>query len=200
MPWNPMQVERQIGRLDRIGHLYPTVRIFNLFYDGTVEIKVYRRLRNRINNFNNIVGNLQPILATIPTIIEQAAMAADPEEEDVLLGEFEQFLDEQINRPGIDEMVTIDVDSDLKEVREFIAPSPITPQEIEALFTTSHTLREAGYIFEDLGERKWRVFFEGKTYQVTFYPDVYDEFPTLGLMSFGDKFFEKMLNCLNSSS
>jgi len=197
MPWNPMQVEQQIGRLDRIGQLYPTVRIFNLFYDGTVEIKVYRRLRNRINSFNNIVGNLQPILAIVPTFIEQAAMAADPEEEDVLLSQFEQILSAGSNRPGIDEMVSIDVDSDLQEVREKIAPSPITPQEIEALFTTSNTLREAGYLFQDLGEKKWLVTDQGKVYQVTFYPDIYDEFPQGRLMSFGDKLFEKMLNCFN---
>ena len=197
MPWNPMQVEQQIGRVDRIGQLYPTVRIFNLFYDGTVEIKVYRKLRNRINSFNNIVGNLQPILAIVPTIIEQAAMAADPEEEDVLLGEFEQILQERNNRPGIGEMVSIDVESDLKEVREFITPSPISAQEIEALFTTSKTLAEAGYTFLDLSERKWQVNYKDKTYEVTFYPDVYDEFPSLIYLSFGDKLFEKMLKELS---
>ena len=37
MPWNPMRVEQRIGRIDRIGQKYPTVRIHNFYYDGTVE-------------------------------------------------------------------------------------------------------------------------------------------------------------------
>jgi hypothetical protein len=51
MPWNPMRVEQRIGRIDRIGQRYETVRIHNFYYDGTVEAKVYRKLRDRINAF-----------------------------------------------------------------------------------------------------------------------------------------------------
>ncbi|WP_390622279.1 helicase-related protein [Euhalothece natronophila] len=90
LPWNPMRVEQRIGRLDRIGQQYSTVRIHNLYYDGTVEAKVYRRLRDRINLFQNVVGHVQPILAEVPTFIEKAVMSADPQEEDVLMAEFEQ--------------------------------------------------------------------------------------------------------------
>ncbi|WP_243146684.1 helicase-related protein [Scytonema sp. UIC 10036] len=46
MPWNPMRVEQRIGRIDRIGQRYSTVRIHNFYYDGTVEAKVYRKLRD----------------------------------------------------------------------------------------------------------------------------------------------------------
>ncbi len=46
MPWNPMRVEQRIGRIDRIGQRYPTVKIHNFYYDGTVEAKVYRKLRD----------------------------------------------------------------------------------------------------------------------------------------------------------
>ncbi|MDZ8263754.1 helicase-related protein [Nostoc sp. ChiQUE01b] len=79
MPWNPMRVEQRIGRIDRIGQRYPTVRIHNFYYDGTVEAKVYRKLRDRINAFATVVGNLQPILAQVPTFIERAVMSADPD-------------------------------------------------------------------------------------------------------------------------
>ena len=89
LPWNPMRVEQRIGRLDRIGQIHPTVKIHNFYYDGTVEAKVYKKLRSRINAFTNIVGNLQPILARVPTFIERAAMSADPEEEDVLMSDFD---------------------------------------------------------------------------------------------------------------
>ncbi len=40
-----MRVEQRIGRIDRIGQRYSTVRIHNFYYDGTVEAKVYRKLR-----------------------------------------------------------------------------------------------------------------------------------------------------------
>jgi hypothetical protein len=133
MPWNPMQVEQQIGRLDRIGQIYPTIRIHNFFYDGTVEAKVYRRLRERINAFETVVGNLQPILAQVPTFIERAAMAADPEEEEVLLAELDGAIANPSLRPNLEAMVTMSVESDLEYVRRSMAPSPITCQGTEEL-------------------------------------------------------------------
>lgn len=113
MPWNPMRVEQRIGRIDRIGQRYPTVRIHNFYYDGTVEAKVYRKLRDRINAFATVVGNLQPILAQVPTFIERAVMSADPEEEDVLMSQFDSVLDSPPPRLAIEEMVAMDLEADL---------------------------------------------------------------------------------------
>ncbi len=107
LPWNPMRVEQRIGRIDRIGQVYSTVNIHNFYYDGTVEAKVYRKLRDRIDAFQSVVGNLQPILAQVPTFIERAVMSADPEEEGVLLAEFEQILDTPPLRPSLEKMVAI---------------------------------------------------------------------------------------------
>ncbi|MBE9094199.1 hypothetical protein [Tychonema sp. LEGE 07203] len=45
--------------------------------------------------------------------IEQAVMSADSEEEGVLLGEFDRILDAPPLRPALDEMVAMDVESDL---------------------------------------------------------------------------------------
>ena len=69
-------VEQRIGRLDRIGQIYDTVRIHNFYYDGTVEAKVYKKCA--------IASML---------LREQAVMSAEPEEEGVLLGKFDQILD-----------------------------------------------------------------------------------------------------------
>ncbi|OBQ37331.1 MAG: helicase [Anabaena sp. CRKS33] len=192
MPWNPMRVEQRIGRIDRIGQRYTTVRIHNFYYDGTVEAKVYRKLRDRINAFATVVGNLQPILAKVPTFIEQAAMSADPEEEDVLMSEFDSVLDAPL-RSGIEAMVTMDLDADLREIQKPIPPTPFTPETIEHLFTTSTILKSAGVIFQPDGERTWLLIYKSHEYQITFYPDMFDEMPSLRLMNFGEPLFAEFL-------
>jgi ERCC4-related helicase len=145
-PWVPSRIEQRIGRVDRIGQVYPTVRVHNFYYDGTVEARVYRRLRERINAFESVVGNLQPILAQVPTLIEQAVMAADPEEEGVLLAEFDESLGRASDRPMLDDMVAEDVEADLSEIRQPLPMTPITLEEVERLFTTSELLKSIGYL------------------------------------------------------
>jgi hypothetical protein len=62
MPWNPMRAEQRIGRIDRLGQLRPVVTVKNYFVPGTVEESVYAALRIRIDDFADLLGNLQPIL------------------------------------------------------------------------------------------------------------------------------------------
>lgn len=193
MPWNPMRVEQRIGRIDRIGQRYSTVRIHNFYYDGTVEAKVYRKLRDRINAFATVVGNLQPILAKVPTFIERAVMSADPQEEDVLLSEFDHDLDIPPLRPALDEMVAMDVEADLAELRKAIAPTPISVEALEQLFTNSKLLKAYGANFEKEGNNIWNLTYQTKAYRVTFNPAIFDEQPSLRLMSFGDPLFETLL-------
>jgi len=192
LPWNPMRVEQRIGRIDRIGQHYATVRIHNLYYDGTVEAKVYRKLRERINAFATVVGNLQPILAKVPTFLERAVMSADPTEEDVLFSQFQQELEIPPLRPSLDDMVESDVDADLQELATRIPASPITPAQIENLFTTS--LKSLGYHFTQKAPKIWTLTWGSLSYEVTFYPEVADEHPSLRLMNHGDPVFEGILN------
>ncbi len=193
MPWNPMRVEQRIGRIDRIGQKYSTVRIHNFYYDGTVEAKVYKKLRDRINAFASVVGNLQPILAKVPTFLERAVMSADPEEEDVLLSEFDHDLDTPPLRPALDEMVAMDVEADLAQLRQPLPPTPVTADGIEALLTTSKVLEAMEVKFEDLGGQIWQLIYQHKTYNVTFHPEVFNEFPSLRLMNFGDPIFDTLI-------
>lgn len=198
MPWNPMRVEQRIGRIDRIGQRYSTVRIHNFYYDGTVEAKVYRKLRDRINAFATVVGNLQPILAQVPTFIEQAAMSADPEEEDVLMSEFDSVIDTPASQLAIEEMIVMDMDADLAEIQKPIAPSPFTPQNIEQLFTNSITLKNCNVIFTPNQQKTWQLTYQNYTYNITFYPQIFDEKPSLRLISFGDSLFEELLELVIS--
>jgi hypothetical protein len=193
LPWNPMRVEQRIGRIDRIGQVYSTVNIHNFYYDGTVEAKVYRKLRDRIDAFQTVVGNLQPILAQVPTFIEQAVMSADPEEEGVLLAEFEQVLDTPPLRPGLEEMTAMDVQSDLKEIRKPLVSSPITPEQIEELFIHSQVLLAENIFFESKGDRIWELIYKNYTYLVTFYPEVFEDKPSLRLINPGEPLFQKLL-------
>ena len=84
MPWNPMKVEQRIGRIDRIGQQRPTVRIKHFFYLETVEADVYAALGGRINWFETVVGDLQPILQVVHRTIHDAAMARGERREQIL--------------------------------------------------------------------------------------------------------------------
>ena len=59
---NPMRLEQRIGRVDRIGQKHDTVWIWSYFLEDTIEAEVYRRLMDRIDWFQYVVGSLQPIL------------------------------------------------------------------------------------------------------------------------------------------
>lgn len=63
LPWNPMVVEQRIGRIDRIGQQSEVIHIYNMLVKGTVQQKIYERLQNRIDEFRNTIGDLEPILS-----------------------------------------------------------------------------------------------------------------------------------------
>ena len=62
LPWNPMRVEQRIGRIDRIGQKFDKLHIFNLCIIGSIEDRILNRLYNKLNIFENSIGELEPIL------------------------------------------------------------------------------------------------------------------------------------------
>jgi ERCC4-related helicase len=194
LPWNPMRVEQRIGRVDRIGQKYPTVRIFNLLYDGTVEAKVYRRLHERIKGFASVVGALQPILARVPTFIEKAALSADPEENEALLSQFYELLEAPPPRPNIEDFGAADVQADIVELRKPIPPSPFKWVDIECLLTTSQLLkmRTCQWFLDKPGV--WNLHYQNQFYRVTFDPQEFDKESKLRLLIHGDPLFESLLS------
>lgn len=62
LPWNPMQVEQRIGRLDRFGQEHERIFIFNMHVPGTIESDIFERLYTRIGVFEESIGELEPIL------------------------------------------------------------------------------------------------------------------------------------------
>lgn len=61
LPWNPMRIEQRIGRLHRIGQTRD-VFIFNLSVTGTLEDHLLEILDGKINMFEMVIGEIEPIL------------------------------------------------------------------------------------------------------------------------------------------
>ncbi len=70
-----MRLEQRIGRIDRIGQQEPFIRIVHLFYRDTVEYDAYTAMEERIREFQENVGTLQPILAAnLESLIRESVM------------------------------------------------------------------------------------------------------------------------------
>lgn len=62
LPWNPMRIEQRIGRLDRLGQEAKKISVWNLFYKGTIDDRIYLRLYARLQIFERALGGLEEIL------------------------------------------------------------------------------------------------------------------------------------------
>jgi SNF2 family DNA or RNA helicase len=62
LPWNPMQVEQPIGRLDCFGQEHERIRIYNLYIEDTIETRIFQRLYDRIRIFEQSIGEFEDIL------------------------------------------------------------------------------------------------------------------------------------------
>lgn len=72
LPWNPMEVEQRIGRLDRVGQQAERILIFNFSIPGTIEDRILGRLYMRVGLFEGAIGPLEPILGQeIATLRDQ---------------------------------------------------------------------------------------------------------------------------------
>lgn len=77
LPWNPMQVEQRIGRLDRFGQLHEKIRIYNFHIADTIETRIFERLYQRIRLFESAIGDLDEILGEEISALTKAALQPD---------------------------------------------------------------------------------------------------------------------------
>jgi len=97
LPWNPMRIEQRIGRLHRIGQTRD-VFIFNLSVRGTIEDYIIEILDSKINMFEMVIGEIEPIIGQINNdqdfeeIITEIWM--NNKDEQILEKKFEQFGDD----------------------------------------------------------------------------------------------------------
>ena len=73
LPWNPMRVEQQIGRIDRFGQREPQVIVASFFAEETIDTRILERLYTRIGVFEQAIGELEPILGPEITGLQAAA-------------------------------------------------------------------------------------------------------------------------------
>ncbi|MDE0066429.1 MAG: helicase-related protein [Acidimicrobiaceae bacterium] len=62
LPWNPMEVEQRIGRVDRFGQIEEKILVLNFHTPGTIESDIIERVHQRIGVFTDSIGELEPIL------------------------------------------------------------------------------------------------------------------------------------------
>lgn len=134
LPWNPMRVEQRIGRIDRIGQEYEEIKILNYRYKDTIETKIYDRADSRINLFESVVGEMQPILSSVNQQIRSAALEADDADQAVAEAdaEFEKQVAEQESGDRVD------VGESLETVDEVLAEDVIDEAKLDAWQSYKH--------------------------------------------------------------
>lgn len=193
MPWNPMRVEQRIGRIDRIGQVHPVVWISNYFYRDTIEDQIYQRLADRINWFEVVVGDLQPILAQVGEATKRLAMLPASEREVQLEKEIAALRERLQHR----EAESLDLDAYLRvEDYQPGPPPPVTLAQLEDLLTHAQA---TGHLFRPHDEiaGAYLLNWQGEQLSVTFSPACFDEHPdTVRFLSYGSPLLAEILSDL----
>ena len=191
MPWNPMRVEQRIGRIDRIGQRHDEVHVHNYFFRDTVEAQVYKRLSDRIDWFEEVVGTLQPILHNVGRAIGKLAMM----EKDERSATVQDTVSELKSQVQSHEKEAIDLDElvDHRIPVSHVPESPATLEDLERLFLNSESTRHRFQPHADIAHAFW-LRSRKHTSVVTFRPSVFDRYPsTLELLTYGNPTFDDLL-------
>ena len=78
-------------------------------------------------------------------------------------------------------------------MRQSLLQTLIATAEIRELFTRSHLLKDRGVEFSEAETGVWELKYGGTAYQVTFDPTLFEEEPSLRLMSLGAPLFDKLV-------
>jgi hypothetical protein len=65
LPWNPTRLEQRKGRIQRIGQLHDTVRVYNMRYTESVEDRVHQLLSARLASIYSLFGQLPNVLEDV---------------------------------------------------------------------------------------------------------------------------------------
>lgn len=95
LPWNPMRVEQRIGRIDRLGQKAQVIHIWNLFYQETIDERIFGRLLTRLKVFEQALGEPEPIIGETIKQLESKLLTSrlTPEQEDAEIQRAAQALE-----------------------------------------------------------------------------------------------------------
>ncbi|SEJ51549.1 helicase-related protein [Demequina mangrovi] len=62
LPWNPMEIEQRIGRIDRIGQAESKMLVASFHNEETIDERIVARVLDRIRIFEDSIGALEPIV------------------------------------------------------------------------------------------------------------------------------------------
>ncbi len=65
LPWNPTRLEQRKGRIQRIGQVRDTVKVYNMRYTDSVEDRVHQLLSLRLSNIHQMFGQIPDILEDV---------------------------------------------------------------------------------------------------------------------------------------
>ena len=193
MPWNPMRAEQRIGRIDRIGG-HPDVYIRNYFYEDTVEARVYQALSRRIDWFEWIVGELQPILGGVERTIREIALTRKIDRK-TRMEEAIRQLEAEYERQKV-AGIRLD-DYLISEAPERIEEgSPVTLADLERILTQEESLKSCWENHPEI-DGAWLLHWNDAQIPVTFERTLFDRYPeTLRFLTYGEHLLGELLNQL----
>lgn len=72
LPWNPMEIEQRIGRIDRIGQQSEKILIRNFYNDAAIDSRIMFKVLQRIDIFERSIGELEPIIGQHMDVLRAA--------------------------------------------------------------------------------------------------------------------------------
>lgn len=72
LPWNPMEIEQRIGRIDRIGQKSEKILIRNFYNDEAIDSRILYKVLQRISIFERSIGELEPIIGQHMEVLRAA--------------------------------------------------------------------------------------------------------------------------------
>ena len=190
LPWNFMRVEQRIGRVDRIGG-QPKVEVTNLFYSDTVEDDIYRRIRDRLDWFTNVVGNAQPVLAATESVFERAAMGRiDPATAaNELIGTADQLERAPIKLTDLDAVPQHETE---------LQPA-MTLNDLQDALLSIPSCRDRLTPHPDFSDAWLLSLDDASPHPVTFNPNRYQDTPHTTLLTWGNPLLNRLLDLTDSA-
>jgi hypothetical protein len=189
MPWNPMKAEQRIGRIDRIGG-HEEVVIRNYFYSDTVEAKIYQALSSRIHWFEWVVGELQPILSSVASTIQEIAMTGrdirEEKLEEAIAGLIKKHDELSVEGLNLDDFV-------VEDPEDVHGQSPVTLKELERVLTQCRSLDGLWAPCSEYPNCR-ELTIDQDRFLITFDAELFDERPeSVKPVTFGSQILDRLL-------